>query len=48
MKNKKYDDVIFIKLPSDLKEKAKLKSEVLCKNISEYIRDLIIKDTIGD
>ena len=47
-KIKRYDDIFILKLPKDLKEKTKLKADARCKNVSQYIRDLIIKDIIGD
>lgn len=44
MKNNKYNCTIIIKLPEELKQKVIKRSNEKCKNISEYIRDLIVND----
>lgn len=41
---KKYNNYLMIKITNELKEKAIKKAEEKSKNLSEYIRDLIVKD----
>lgn len=45
MKEKKCDTVLFIKLPKDLKDKAQQQADKNFKTLSDYVRDLIIKDS---
>lgn len=40
----KYDSQIFIKIPASIKEQAEEKAFSESKTISEYIRNLIVKD----
>lgn len=44
MKNKKFDEVLFVKLPKEMKEKLHKKATKKYKNVSEYVRDLIVED----
>lgn len=44
MKKKKFNEVLYIKLPKELKEKMQQRADKKIKTTSEYVRDLIIKD----
>lgn len=41
---KKFTNNLMIKITNELKEKATKKAESKSKNLSEYVRDLIVKD----
>lgn len=43
-----YNGNLLIKLPEELKEKVKNKAEKNCQNMSEYIRNLVVKDLKED
>lgn len=44
MKSKKFDEVLFIKLPKEMKEKITEQADKNFKNVSEYVRELIVRD----
>ena len=44
MKTKKFEESLFIKMPKELKEKIAKKAEENFKNVSEYVRDLIVEN----
>lgn len=44
MKSKRFNDVLYIKLPKEMKEKIIAQAEKKFKNVSEYIRELIVED----
>ena len=47
MKKKKFDDVLYIKLPKQLKNKVIKEADKQFKNTSEYVRDILIKEIEG-
>lgn len=43
----KYSENLFIKIPKKIKEEATMRAESRGKNLSEYVRDLIVRDLEG-
>lgn len=43
----KYNETLFIKIPENIKEVAKQRAEFRGKTLSEYVRDLIVRDIEG-
>lgn len=44
----RYDGKMLIKIPENIKEEARRKAESRGKTLSEYVRDLMVKDLKGN
>ena len=44
----RYDGKMLIKIPKNIKEEARRKAESRGKTLSEYVRDLMVKDLKGN